>query len=86
MMPKDIFPREVISNVPRVTLTGREQLHIEQHKGLIAYSPEEIVFRTASGLLRAEGEQLRFSLYTSGEALVVGRISGVSFPQKEGRS
>lgn len=82
-MPKDIFPREVVSNVPRITLTGREQLHIEQHKGLIAYSPEEIVFRTAIGLLRAEGEQMRFRLYTAAEALVVGRIGGLSFMAKE---
>ena len=84
-MHQDIFPREVTSNVPRVTLTGQEQLHVEQHRGLIAYSTEEIIFRTAVGLLRTSGAELRFSLYTAGEALVNGRIDVVEYVQKEGR-
>lgn len=86
MMHHEIFPREVTGNVPRVTLTGHERLHVEQHRGLIAYSPEEIIFRTAAGLLRTAGAQLRFSMYTSGEALVNGRIDVVEYVQKEGRA
>lgn len=86
MMHSDIFPREVTGNVPRVTLTGQERLHVEQHRGLIAYSPEEIIFRTALGLLRTAGEGLCFSKYTSGEALVKGRIDVVEYVQKEGRA
>ena len=51
---------------------------VEQHKGLIAYQPEEVVFRTASGLLTIRGSGLRFKRYTAGEALVTGRIEGIS--------
>ena len=85
-MTSDIFPPEVTGNVPRVTMTGQERLHVEQHRGLIAYSQEEIIFRTAAGLLRATGEQLRFRLYTSGEALICGRIDRVEYVHKEERS
>ncbi len=80
-MQKELFPREVTSNVPRITLTGCERVHIEQHKGLIAYSPEEIVLRTAVGLLRMTGQELRFSLYSAGEALIVGRIGSVGYEE-----
>ena len=86
MMHHEIFPREVTSNVPRVTLTGQERLHVEQHRGLIAYSSEEIIFRTAVGLLRTAGAELRFTLYNAGEALVDGRIDVVEYVQKEGRA
>ena len=84
-MHDELFPREVISNVPRMTLTGHERLHVEQHKGLIDYSQENIVLRTSCGLMRIAGAGMRFSLYTAAEALIVGRIDSVSFPPKEGR-
>lgn len=85
-MQNELFPREVTSNVPRITLTGHERLHIEQHRGLIDYSPENIVLRTACGLMRVAGAGMGFSLYTAGEALITGRIDSVAFQQKEGRT
>lgn len=85
-MQHELFPHEVISNVPRITLTGHERLHIEQHKGLIDYAPDNIVLRTSSGLMRIAGAGMYFSLYTAGEALITGRIDSVSFQQKEGRA
>lgn len=85
-MQAELFPREVTSNVPRITLTGHERLHVEQHRGLIDYEPENIVLRTSCGLMRVAGAGLSFSLYTEGEALIMGRIDSVSFQQKEGRA
>lgn len=86
MMPEqEIFPREVISNVPRITLTGNERLHLEQHRGLIAYQPDGASFRTSAGLLRVSGAGLRFRLYTSGEAVITGRIDSVSIETGGGR-
>lgn len=74
-----LFPKEVTSNVPLLTLTGTESLHVEQHRGLIAYQPEEITLRTTCGLLHIAGEDLRFSSYASSEAMICGRISSVTF-------
>lgn len=85
-MQGELFPREVTSNVPRITLTGHERLHVEQHKGLIDYEPENIVLRTSCGLMRVAGAGMSFSLYTAGEALITGRIDSVAFQQKEGRT
>lgn len=84
-MQGGLFPREVTSNVPRITMTGRERLHIEQHRGLIDYAPDGIVMRTASGLLRIEGSGMLFSLYSEAEAVVTGEIVSVSFEYREGR-
>lgn len=76
-MKDSLFPKEVTSDVPRLTLTGVERLHVEQHRGLVAYQPDEVIFRTACGLLRVTGGNLRFRLYTAKEAVVVGSIGGV---------
>lgn len=85
-MRDEFFPREVISDVPRVTLTGHERLHVEQHKGLVDYAPEVIAMRTSCGLMRVNGAGMRFVTYTAAEAVIVGRIDAVSFPGQEGRA
>lgn len=84
-MHEPLFPREVTTNVPKLTLTGHELLHVEQHRGLIDYASDQIVLRTACGLIRIAGAGMRFTLYTAGEALIVGRIDSVTFRQKEER-
>lgn len=78
MRREELFPQEVISDVPRITMTGSQTVHVEQHKGLIAYQPEEVAFRTASGTLKIAGSEMRFKLYTSGEAVITGRIDGIA--------
>lgn len=86
-MPKgELFPREVTSDVPRMTLTGHELLHVEQHKGLVGYQPEEILFRVSGGTLRVAGVELRFCSYTAGEAVIRGRIDSVGILPAGGRA
>jgi len=79
-----LFPREVTGDVPRVTLTGDDQVHVEQHKGLIAYQPEEVVFRVAGGKLTVQGQDLRFRLYTSMEAMLMGQVSSIAITCRKG--
>lgn len=74
----ELFPKELTSDTPRITLTGRERVHVEQHKGLVAYQPEEVVFRVAEGRLTVAGAELRFRLYTACEAILTGRIDSVA--------
>lgn len=81
-----LFPREVISDVPRVTLTGNDQVFVEQHRGLLAYQPEEVVFRVSGGRLTVQGQALRFQLYTSMEAMLVGQIDSIVLACRKGES
>lgn len=76
MEPK-LFPREVTSDLPRITLTGNERVQVEQHKGLVTYLPEEIVLLCSQGKIRVAGQGLQMKRYTTAEAVIVGEISGV---------
>ena len=82
----ELFPREVTHNVPRITLTGREKLLVEQHRGLLACEPDEISFSTAAGRLVIVGEGLHFVRYTANEALIGGWIDGMNLQGEGGRS
>ena len=85
-MQTELFPKDVTSNVPRITLVGCERLHVEQHSGLIDYDSDHIVLRTARGLMCVTGAGMRFNLYTAGEAMIIGRIDSVAFREKEERA
>lgn len=79
MMQQGFFPKEVTSKVPFITLTGHEHLHIEQHQGLVDYEADNIVLRSACGLIRIAGAGMIFKLYTAAEAVIEGRIDCVEF-------
>lgn len=80
----DLFPREVMTNVPRVILTGAEMLEVEQHKGLVACREDEITLRTAIGLMTVAGTGLHMLSYNAQTAMIAGKISSVIM-QPEGR-
>lgn len=79
-----LFPREVTGDAPRVTLTGDDQVYVEQHKGLIAYQPEEVVFRVAGGRLTVQGANLHFRLYAAMEAMLIGQVSSIIVACRKG--
>ncbi|MGN0970797.1 MAG: YabP/YqfC family sporulation protein [Aristaeellaceae bacterium] len=83
-MGEGLFPAEVVKDVPRVTLTGSEHVYVEQHRGLLAYQPEEVVFRTGCGMLRIAGGELRLKRYTACEAEITGRVDGIAVEKANG--
>lgn len=84
MLQQELFPREVTTSVPRITLTGCELLHVEQHRGLLVCQEEEIVFATACGRLAVRGKRLSFRLYTASEAMIAGDIAQIGFAPEGG--
>lgn len=83
-MDEGLFPAEVVKDVPRVTLTGSDSVYVEQHKGLAAYQPEEVVFRTGSGTLRIGGSELRLKRYTACDAVITGQVKTVVIEKANG--
>lgn len=81
MLAEAIFPKEVVADVPRITMIGTEQVRVEQHHGLAMYQPETILFRASGGQVRVTGKALRFLRYGAAEAVVTGEITGVTVEQ-----
>ena len=73
------LPKEVILNLPFISLTGKEELTIENYKGIIEYGDEIMRVGTASGVLRIEGKELLLKQLTSECIVVTGSIKGISF-------
>ena len=73
------LPKEVILNLPFISLTGKEELTIENYKGIIEYGDEIMRVGTASGVLRIEWKELLLKQLTSECIVVTGSIKGISF-------
>ncbi|MDI3501153.1 MAG: hypothetical protein PWP22_924 [Thermoanaerobacter sp.] len=52
------FPKEVLLNLPKVTLIGKNHITIENHKGIIEYIPERIRVNTTIGVVRILGKNM----------------------------
>ena len=73
------LPKEVMLNLPLISLTGKEELIIENYKGIVEYGDEVMRVNTAIGVLRIEGKGLLLRQLTSECIVVTGTIKGVLF-------
>ncbi len=73
------LPKEIIFNLPLITIVGNEEINIENYKGVIEYSPEKIRINTACGVLKINGEKLSFKQITAENIIVTGVIQTLEY-------
>ena len=73
------LPKEIIFNLPLITMVGNEEINIENYKGVIEYSPEKIRINTECGVLKINGEKLSFKQITAENIIVTGTIQTLEY-------
>ncbi len=73
------LPGSLVTNLPRIEISGGRQMLIEQHKGIIEYSPSEISVNAASGIIKIRGDGLELKAMTETRLLVSGLILSLEF-------
>ena len=77
------IPREVISNVPKITITGFDEILIENFKGILEYEDFFVRVSTYIGVISINGFNLKLSQMTEDDILVSGKIESIDFEAKE---
>ena len=54
-------PKEVIMNIPKLTIAGASEIYIENHKGILSYTDTEIRVSTPMGIDRIRLEDILIS-------------------------
>lgn len=72
------LPQDVMMDLPKVIITGGVQLQIENHKGILEYTPRRIRVATAQGEVVVSGTRLRISNIMPQEVAVGGHIENVN--------
>ena len=73
------LPKDIILDIPKITMVGNLQLYIENHKGIIEYTTNRIRINTKSGSLRIIGKNLLLKNVVVEEIVIVGEIQQVEF-------
>ena len=77
------IPREVISNVPKITVTGFDEVLIENFKGILEYEDYFARISTSIGIININGFNLKLNQMTDDDILVSGRIASLDFETKK---
>jgi len=76
------IPREVISNVPKITITGFDEIFIENFKGILEYEEFFTRISTEIGIININGFNLKLNQMTDNDILVTGKIENLDFESK----
>ncbi len=77
------IPREVISDVPKITITGFDEILIENFKGILEYEDFFTRISTSIGNININGFNLKLNQMTDDDILVSGKIENIDFEGKE---
>ena len=73
------FPREIISKVPKITITAFDEILIENFQGIIEYEDFFARINTHIGMINIHGLNLKLSQMTEDDILVSGKIESLEF-------
>ena len=73
------LPKEIMLNQPLISMVGREEVTIENYKGILEYGEETVRIGTAAGILRLTGKGLCLKQLSAECMVVTGRIENLSF-------
>ncbi len=75
------LPKDIMLDLPKISLIGNLQLYIENHKGIIEYGSLRIRVNTNAGILRIIGKNMVIKTIVTEEIIIVGEIESVEFTQ-----
>ncbi len=73
------LPKEIILGLPLISMIGKEEIDIENYKGIIEYSEELVRLSTSCGILRIKGKNLYLKQVTTENIFITGIIISVEF-------
>ena len=71
------LPVDALAGLPRLELVGDGELRMENHRGILSYSTDEIHISGGAFGVRVSGEELELRTMNSLELLITGRIRAV---------
>ena len=76
------LPKDVMLDLPRITMIGQLHIYIENHRGLVTFEEDEIRLALAQGQLVIKGNQFVIKAILPEEILLEGTIHSVAFISK----
>lgn len=72
-------PKDVAMGLPILTITGAEELCVENYRGMTEYTDQLIRLQSRCGQIRITGEKLEVTHYTNDEMKIQGHIRTIEY-------
>ena len=76
------IPREITSNIPKIVVTGFDEILIENYKGILEYEDFFVRISTHIGIININGFNLKLNQMNDGDIAISGKIENLDFEQK----
>jgi sporulation protein YqfC len=76
------LPADVTMDLPRITMIGQIHIYIENHKGLLSFSDQELRLLLKQGQLLIKGKSFVIKTILPEEILLEGKIDQVIYLDK----
>ncbi len=73
------LPKEIVLNIPKITLVGNKDMMIENFKGIMEYEDDRIRVNTGIGVVKISGARLLIREITSEDIIISGDIRALEF-------
>ncbi len=73
------LPKEIVANLPLISIVGNEEIKIENYKNLIEYTQESIRINTSCGIFKIEGKKLILKHITAEAITVTGLVTKLEY-------
>ncbi len=71
------LPQEVCSNIPKITITGFDEMIIENFKGILEYEEFFVRINTHIGIININGFNLNLENMTNDDIKVTGKLESI---------
>lgn len=72
------LPQDVVQDLPRITMIGGVQLTVENHRGVLRFTPDNLMLAMEQGKLEITGKDLVIRTIGKEDVYVEGQIAGVT--------
>ena len=73
------LPKDVVLNLPKITIIGNNEIIIENHKGIILFERDIIKVNTKVKVINIEGENFEILYIGDSTITISGRFKSVSY-------
>lgn len=77
------MPEEVMTDKPKITIMGFEEIVIENYKNILEYDEIFIKVNTYIGVINISGTGLKLIQMNKDDIMIVGKIDSINFEENE---
>lgn len=75
------IPKEIISNIPKITIVGSNEMLIENYKGILEYEEFFVRVNTYIGIINVNGLNLNLNQITEDDIIITGKIDSIDIEE-----